>query len=174
MKSHGDIELTSLRRGDSRLLFKWINTRSDVLLSAPYKPVHERSHDQWFETVRKRPDAVIFAIRKKRSGRLIGYCQLHDISLVHRSAELQIRLGDAAERGKGYGSQATRALIEFAFTDLNLRRVYLHVLRTNTAAVGMYRKLGFSREGLLRQAVFIGGRYVDLVLMSILKREDRR
>lgn len=174
MKSHGDIELTSLRRGDSRMLFKWINTRPDVLLSAPYKPVHERSHDQWFETVRKRPDAVIFAIRMRLSGKLIGYCQLHDISLLHRSAELQIRLGDAAERGKGYGSQATRALVEFAFTDLNLRRVYLHVLSTNTAAVGMYRMLGFSKEGQLREAVFIGGRYVDLVLMSILKREDRR
>lgn len=164
------IHLAPLRRGDSRLLFKWINTRNDVILSAPYKPVHERNHDEWFDNVRRRPDAVIFGIRlKKKPEKLIGYCQLHDISQIHRSAEFQIRLGDSVERGKGYGSQATRALVEFAFGDLNLRRVYLHVLRTNAPALKMYRRLGFAEEGVLREAVFIGGKYVDLVLMSILK-----
>lgn len=163
------IHLVPLRRGDSRLLFRWINTRSDVILSAPYKPVHEQNHNEWFDNIRRRPDVVIFGIRLKKSDKLIGYCQLHDISHIHHSAELQIRLGDSVERGKGYGSQTTRALIEFAFEDLNLRRIYLHVLRTNAPALKMYERLGFLKEGVLRKAVFIGGRYVDLVLMSLLR-----
>ena len=93
------------------------------------------------------------------------------LKYVHRSAELQIRLGEAAERGQGYGTEVVRLLLDFAFKDLNLHRVYLHVFSTNTAVIRVYEKVGFVREGLLRKAAHINGAYVDVLVMGILREE---
>jgi RimJ/RimL family protein N-acetyltransferase len=163
------VALTPLAADDLPELFAWINDREQVLFNAAYRPVGESQHREWFESVQKRADTVIFAIR--RAGRLIGTCQLHSISPVHRSAELQVRLGRASQRGKGYGTEAVRLLVEFAFDDLNLRSVYLHVFADNRAAIRAYEKAGFEREGLLREAAHVGGRYVDVVVMAVLRRE---
>jgi RimJ/RimL family protein N-acetyltransferase len=156
---------------DAAQLFAWINDREQVLFNAPYAPVHERQHVKWFDALETRRDAVIFGIRRRNSSRLIGVCQLLSISLVHRSAELQIRIGDSAARNRGLGTQAVRSLVEFAFRDLNLNRVSLHVFATNTRAMRAYEKSGFRREGVLRQAAHIDGAYVDLVVMGILRAD---
>ena len=128
------VALTPLTLADLPILFEWINDRELVLFNAPYKPVSETQHRAWFEDIQQRDDVVIFGIRLLETDKLIGSCQLHNISYVHRSAELQIRLGDAAERGRGYGTEAVRLLLKFGFQDLNLQRIYLHVFSTNAAA----------------------------------------
>ncbi|HEX8749203.1 MAG TPA: GNAT family protein [Pyrinomonadaceae bacterium] len=164
------VALTPVTEADLPVMLDWINNREQVLFNAPYKPVGQSQHQQWFEAFQRRTDAVLFAIRLT-TGELIGTCQLHSIHPVHRSAELQIRLGNSSEHGKGYGTDAVRLLLRFAFKDLNLRRVYLHVFSTNLAAVRVYEKVGFVREGLLRSAAYINGEYVDVVAMGILQEE---
>jgi RimJ/RimL family protein N-acetyltransferase len=156
---------------DCPTLFGWINDRESVLHNAPFRPVHYANHMDWFNDVRRRPDVVIFAIRRVQDEVLLGSCQLHSISLVHRSAELQIRIGEKEERGKGYGTEAVRLLLAHAHRDLNLHRVQLHVLADNTPALHVYKNLGFRTEGLLRDAAFVDGRRVDVVIMSILSHE---
>jgi len=165
------LALTSLSLDDLPTLSTWINEREQVLFNAPYKPVHEGQHKAWFESIQNCKDMVIFGIRLLENNKLIGSCQLHSIDHVHRSAELQIRLGEVAERDHGYGTEATQLLLDFAFKDLNLNRVYLHVFATNAAAIRTYEKVGFMREGLLRQAAYIDSCYVDVVIMGVL-RED--
>lgn len=161
--------LTPLHDEDAPLMFAWINDRELRRLNGPYRPVHPGEHRAWFDGVQRRSDLVIFGIRLREADRLIGTCQLHDIHSVHRSAELQIRIGDAENRGKGYGTEAARLLLDFAFGDLNLRRVQLHAFVDNTAALRCYEKVGFVREGLLRQAAYVDGRYVDVVTMGLLR-----
>ena len=128
-------------------------------------------HGKLIEMGCKVGDSVIFGIRLLESNRLIGSCQLHSINHVHRSAELQIRIGEPFQRGQGYGTEAVRLLLDFAFKDLNLHRVYLHVFSTNAAAILIYKKVGFVHEGLLRKAAHIDGAYVDVVVMGILRDE---
>jgi RimJ/RimL family protein N-acetyltransferase len=168
------IALTPLQADDSAALEGWINQRDQVLSSAPYKPVSAAAHRAWFEAVQQRGDTVIFAIRLIDGDRLIGYCQLHDIHPIHRSARLQIRIGDADARGHGYGTDAVRLLLRFAFDDLNLHRVSLQVFKTNAAARRVYEKCGFRVEGELRQAAFIDGEYTDILEMGILRDEYHR
>jgi RimJ/RimL family protein N-acetyltransferase len=168
------VALTPLSAGDLPVLFRWINDRSEVLWNAPYRPVTEAQHAEWFEAIQRRKDAVIFAIRLLDTQRLIGSCQLHSINDTHRSAELQMRLGESEGRGHGYGSEAIQLLLAFAFKDLNLRRVHAHVLGTNTRALRFYEKAGFLREGTLREAAHIDGRYVDIALLGILRDERIR
>jgi RimJ/RimL family protein N-acetyltransferase len=171
MTQLGRIHLCPLTLEDLPILFNWINDREQVLFNAPYKPVHWQHHQKWFETVQQRKDMIIFGIRAQQTDKLIGTCQLHSIHPVHRTAELQIRIGEVAERGHGYGTEAIRKLLNFSFKDLNLHRVYLHVFVSNEAAIRAYSKAGFSREGVLRQHTYIDGEYLDVIVMGILQEE---
>ena len=164
------VRLAPLSPKDGPALFRWINDRELVHFNAAFRPVSAAHHAAWMRDVIKRKDTAIFAIRVKRGDRLIGTCQLHSISTVHRNAELQIRIGEARARGRGYGVEAVRMLVDFAFRDLNLHRVWLNVFATNTAALKTYVATGFTREGVLRDAAFVNGRYVDVVVMGILNR----
>lgn len=165
------VYLAPLRDEDLPLLFTWINDRDTALWNAPYHPVSESDHRAWAGAVAAAADRTFFVIKRKRDGHAIGACQLHSIHPVHRTAELQIRIGDVADRGHGFGSEALRLLLKFAFEDLNLHRVQLNVFATNAPAIRVYEKAGFVREGTLRQAAHIDGFYVDVVVMGIL-RED--
>jgi methionyl-tRNA formyltransferase/ribosomal protein S18 acetylase RimI-like enzyme len=165
MLKSAHVALTPLTLDDLPVMFEWINNREQVPFNAPYKPVHEDRHRTWFEAIQQRNDLLIFGIRLLETDKPIGLCQLHSINWVHRSAELQIRLGDAVEHGHGYGTEAVRLLLDFAFKDLNLRRVHLHVFSTNTAAIRVYEKVGFVREGVLRKAAYVDGEYLDVVVM---------
>jgi ribosomal-protein-alanine N-acetyltransferase len=165
------IRLTALRAGDSETMWHWINERADVLPNAPYRPVGEGQHAAWFEAVQRDRDTVIFGIRPIDDDRLVGYCQLVNIHWVHRTGELSIRLGGEKDRGRGYGTEATRLLVDCGFKDLNLNRVEVHVFASNARAIRVYEKVGFVREGVLRGAAHINGECTDIVVMGILRRE---
>lgn len=167
------VRLRSLRREDSALLYEWITRRDLVILNAPFHPVNEADHEAWIERMLVRQAGmVIFVIEDKETGEAIGTCQLYNIHPIHRSAELQIRLGSELHRGKGNGPEAIRLLTRFGFDDLNLHRIYLHVFSTNESAIRAYQKCGFVTEGRLRDAAFIDGAWVDLIAMGLLKGED--
>jgi len=163
-----DVALAPVTRADLPQLFAWINDRDLVLLSAGYRPVNELQHEAWLGRMLTRDDVYLFGIREVASGRLIGSCQLLAVDRAHRKAELQIRIGDAQARGRGYGTQAVELLVKFGFVDLNLHRIALHVFADNAAALRAYEKAGFQREGLLRDAAYVDGRYLDAVVMGIL------
>lgn len=165
------VTIGPLRDGDLPVLFEWINRPDEVHWNSAYRPVSETDHREWFDAIRRRKDVVIFAIRTTADDRLIGTCQLHGIDPLHRTAELQIRIGEPEERGRGAGTQAVRQLLRFGFRDLNLRRIFLHVFADNAGAIRTYEKVGFRREGALREAAHIDGRYVDVVVMGILRSE---
>lgn len=165
------VELTAICDADLQCLFEWINDREEVLLNASYSPVHERDHLAWFESVRRRPDLVIFAIRLLEDGALIGSCQLRNVDRRHGSADLQIRIGARDARGKGYGTEAVRLLLLHAFRDLGLERVQLQVFAGNERAIRAYQKAGFCQEGRLRSAAYIDGERCDIIVLGILRDE---
>jgi RimJ/RimL family protein N-acetyltransferase len=160
--------LRPLADSDSDSLFRWINDRATVVFNAPFKPVARAQHDAWFAAVRQDPSVRIFAIVDRRDGRLVGSCQLLNISPQHRSAELQIRIGEPSARGQGLGTQAVQALLACGFGELGLHRISLTVRADNERAIRSYRKCGFEVEGVLRDAAFIEGRFVDLLSMARL------
>lgn len=164
--------LSPLRDEDSEALFRWINDRELVLLSAPFSAVAEVDHRRWFDAVRKRDDAVIFGIRTLGGDELVGSCQLHGIDQRHRSAELQIRIGERVAWGRGYGTEAVRLLVAYGFTKLGLHRVQLHVFATNERALRTYERAGFRREGIRRDGAFVDGAFVDVVALAILATDE--
>ena len=90
---------------------------------------------------------------------------------TNRSAEFGIFIGDKTFWNNGYGCEATRLTLQHGFETLNLNRIYLHVFETNPRAIHVYDKIGFIREGKLRQTTFRNGRYIDTLIMSMLRSE---
>lgn len=167
--TEADVRLTALTEADAEVLFEWINSRELVTHSAAFRPVHECAHLEWFRDIQKRSDTVIFGVRDSTRGRLLGSAQLLNIHPVHRSAELQIRIGEASGRDKGLGTQSVRQLVDFGFRDMNLHRIYLRVFESNERARRVYEKVGFAVEGQLREAAYVEGRFVDLIVMALLR-----
>jgi RimJ/RimL family protein N-acetyltransferase len=106
-----------------------------------------------------------------KDGVHIGNCGLFHVEAENRSAELGIGIGDEASRSRGYGTDAVRTLVRFAFDEMNLNRVELDVFAFNARAIACYRKCGFVEEARRRQAHFAGGAYHDTIVMGVLRGE---
>jgi RimJ/RimL family protein N-acetyltransferase len=169
--SRAKVLLRPLTERDSALLHSWINDRQLVELSARFKPVTVEEHHKWFRDIRQRSDVQIFAIADPETSATIGYCQLKHIDPLNRSTELQIRIGSPQHQGRGLGTAAVLALLDVAFDELELHRVYLHVFEHNVRARRCYEKCGFRTEGLFRNALFLDGRPINLVMMAIIRSE---
>jgi RimJ/RimL family protein N-acetyltransferase len=74
-------------------------------------------------------------------------------------------------QNRGVGTDTTRVMLRYGFTELNLRRIQLLAFGYNERAIAAYRKAGFREEGRRREATFRGGRYHDEVIMGVLRRE---
>jgi len=161
--------LTEIRLEDSDTMFRWINDADTVRFSAPFAPVTRESHDAWFANIGRDPSRAVLAIRKPEDQKIIGVVQLINIHPIHRSAELTTRIGADEHRGKGYGSEALKLAIDFAWTDLNLQRVWLRVFSTNERAMEAYKNAGFEVEGTMRRSAWIDGKWTDEVVMAVLR-----
>ena len=80
-------------------------------------------------------------------------------------------IGSKKHRGLGAGRSATEQMLRHGFMDLNLQRIYLYALQSNTRAIQLYQNIGFTLEGTLRSVLFKNGRFMDEVVMSILRPE---
>jgi [ribosomal protein S5]-alanine N-acetyltransferase len=154
---------------DFSSLYCWINDVAAARLDFAYRPVDMMAHQQWWDSLGKDPTRVVFAIRKTAEMAIVGYVQINGINSVHRSAELGIRIGEEKNRGQGYGREALGLAVDFCWNHLNLNRVQLIVFKHNDRAIGAYKAVGFRKEGLLRKAAFIGGGWVDVVVMAALR-----
>ena len=106
-------------------------------------------------------------------GEPVGLVELVEINHIHRRAEFQIIIAPA-HQGKGYATVATRLAMDYAFTVLNLYKLYLIVDCDNERAVSVYAKLGFTEEGRLREEFFVDGEYRDVLRMAIFQPEYLR
>jgi RimJ/RimL family protein N-acetyltransferase len=116
-------------------------------------------------------DAYTFVICLTADDRPIGEVMLSDIDRLNGSAEVGIFIGEPSEWGKGYGTDAVRAITDFGFGEQRLERIWLEVWTENPRAERSYQKAGFTREATIRHDRFEGGRYTDGHIMSILRDE---
>ena len=170
MLQDGHILLRALKDSDSSFLYEAINSPELVRFNAPYKPVHELNHKQWFQEALTDSSKRFFIIETK--GKTVGTIQLFDINMLHKNAELSIRIASPQDRGKGIGSIAVALLSEHAFKDMGLVRVWLRAFSNNEPAIKAYEKARFKKEGIMRQAAFINGEFLDMIIMARLFHES--
>lgn len=165
--------LRPAERSDLPSFVDWLNdaeTASFITVRAPMSlPMEER----WFENLLDDHGRTrwFFVICLLESGQAIGTIGLFELDYVNGSAGFGIIIGERQRWGHGYGTDALNALLDFAFGELRLERIWLDVYDFNARARRSYEKCGFTLEGTKRHAAYQGGRYLDVQLMSILRAD---
>lgn len=162
--------LRALRPEDAQEIQQWHESHEFTVLDGHIYPPSPAAIEQWLHS-KSRPSFsdVVFGIEDE-GGRLIGYTSLRRAEPEDRSAEFGIALGPA-NWNQGYGTDATRTMLRFAFLEMNLHRVMLRVVDYNPRAKRVYEKCGFQVEGRLREARYNEGEWRDKMVMGILAQE---
>ena len=114
-----------------------------------------------------------FSIRTRTTDRLVGFIYLRWISLSNRYAILQVGIGQAEDRYQGYGEEAIRLALRYAFDELNLHRIQISLPSYNERALEVYKRLGFIEEIRRREAVYCCGRRWDGLILGILASDGQ-
>jgi RimJ/RimL family protein N-acetyltransferase len=158
---------------DAELMARWSRDAEfwRLLDSDPARPVAAKQlQDQLAEELEEQ-DSYTFVIYTLDGGEAIGFIGLGGINWNNGDAWVGIGVWDAAYRGRGYGTDAMRLLLHYAFTELNLHRVTLGVFEYNPRAQRSYQKAGFVVEGRIRGELNRNGRRWDVLYMGILRQE---
>ena len=113
---------------------------------------------------------VQFAIVRREDGAMVGSCTLYDLDAQCRCAEVGYALLPSAW-GRGYANEAVTALLDFGFDRLALNRVAADIDPRNTPSARALERLGFTREGHLRERWIVGGEVCDSWIYGLLARE---
>lgn len=181
------VRFRGVERGDLPTFVKWLNdpeVRQGILIHHPFSQAEE---ENWYNEMLTHPmDEHVLGIEARLSEthavetlpppvqehwKLIGSLAFTNIDWRNRSSEFGIMIGEKGYWNQGYGTEAVRLLLKHGFCTLNLNRIFLHVFENNPRAIRAYEKAGFVHEGRLRQAEFKDGRYIDTLVMSIVKDE---
>jgi RimJ/RimL family protein N-acetyltransferase len=160
------VTLRTIRPDDLPTLYE-IDAALDNWEERSPKPPGPLTRDE-FDRRFTREDRVDFAVTVE--DRLVGWCTLTSEDALARHASVGISLALDAT-GNGYGTDALRVLVDYAFTRRNLRRLHLVVVASNERAIASYHKVGFVEEGRLREHAWVRGVYVDEVRMGLLRSE---
>ena len=136
-------------------------------------PVSAEGGEQFAQKVLSQQGTTVFsfAICLLLDDRRIGNVTLRNLDRENGSAEMSIVITDKNHQGQGLGTDALNCLVDFAFGELRLERVYLHVFDYNARARRSYEKAGFRTDATLRHSRFHHGRHHDVHLMSILHED---
>jgi RimJ/RimL family protein N-acetyltransferase len=167
------VTLRAVEREDQESLWRFCNDVEVELAGGgdpPQPHSLERVRARFDREAREgRGDKTDFVI--EADGACIGHCGLFNVDETARHCELGITIGEKDFWGRGYGREAVGLLLDYAFRMRNFRRVWLEVHRANERAIRAYRACGFVEEGRMREHVWLDGRYVDKVIMGVLRGE---
>jgi diamine N-acetyltransferase len=168
---NNNVYIRILEETDILLTTKWINDPiiSDIMGYLPVKSYANQLN--WFKSITMDNTRFIFAICLSEGNSHIGNVGLGNIDYINKHCMFNIFIAEQSDRKRGLGSEATKLALEFAFKRLNLNKVYLRTSERFKEANGMYKKLGFVKEGVLRQHFFTNGSYEDKIMYSILATE---
>lgn len=128
----------------------------------------------WYEKTMKSPNDFMFVIMDLERNEPIGACGLLYTNWVIRAADFSFYIGrdEVYIDTKGYAFDATKLLVNYAFDDLNLNKVWMELYEFDKKKLDFFvQKLGFKQEGKLRENCFSDGRYWDSIIISMLHQE---
>lgn len=173
MIKHENVILRAVQKSDSENYLKWINDPETNFYRGLYPPTSEVVAQAWVqEQLHQTTEKISLAIEKldgDKSTGAIGFVGLRGACPRSRRAEIWIYLGDKTQWGHGYGLNSIQAVCNYAFTEMNLHRLWLECDPEHAAGVRCYEKVGFVREGTQREAYYRRGAFRDTIIMGLLR-----
>ena len=154
-----DLKFVHELNNDAKIMRYWFEE--------PYETFSELSqlYDRHVHDQRERRFVAI-----DHANQIVGLVELIELDYIHRRGEFQIIIAPHAQ-GHGFATSATQLAIDYAFSVLNLRKLYLIVDRSNAAAIHVYEKCGFQREAELIEEFFSNGAYHNALRMCLFQRD---
>jgi UDP-4-amino-4,6-dideoxy-N-acetyl-beta-L-altrosamine N-acetyltransferase len=165
------VYLRPLEASDAERVAGWFNDPDVRRNLKTHRPMSHAAEEKFIANIGSDGSEVVLAIVERESDEHIGVIGLHQIDARSRHGMFGIAIGKKAAWGRGFGSDALATFVRHAFETLNLHRVWLQVYDTNPRAARCYEKVGFRREGVMRQHQYLDGKYVDAIVMGLLREE---
>ena len=146
-----------------------------MLSTEPMRPLSPAQVKKKYEAIEKdleeSKNLFYFTIRLRADDHLLGFARLYWVEWTNGAGMLKLGIGSRTDRGHGYGSEALRLMLRYAFTELNLHRLGATISEYNPVALHVFAKAGFVEEVRRRQAINRDGRRWDLIHVGILREE---
>ena len=165
-----DIYIRPITAEDTDLIVKWRNNprvRNNFIYQ---KEFDRRTHENWLENTVKTGSAVQFIIVENGTGRPVGSVYFSHVDRTADTAEYGIFIGEDDAVGRGYGSQAAKMAIKYAFNEMMMQEIYLRVFTDNISAIKSYESAGFRKSELLKGVECTSGVKKDMYIMRLKGR----
>ena len=155
---------------DNHLYSTWMNDEEIRRYFSIY-PTNDTRSKERLELLYKDGKHIIFGVALNENNLLIGLVGLKDINYINQSAEFYVIIGARNIQGKGYGTEATKLMVRYGFMELNLNRIQTQDMEENVGGWRADEKAGFKFEGTLRELIPRFGKFHDVRVYSLLRRE---
>lgn len=167
----GGVGLRPVLEQDLQSLTRWRDNEFACPLYYSLALMSEWALRNWLRALLGDSSRMRFMVQVLDGQATVGIVGLEHIDYRNQSAELAGLIIDPEQRGRGLGTSAVGILLQYAFNDLNLHRVFARIHASNGPAQRVVAKAGLQSEGTARQCDFHNGAYVDVIYMSILREE---
>jgi len=168
------VVLRPTRKGDIELLLKWYND-PEIIQNIIHRhlPFCQEAAEEWIRQLglSKKEMLLVIEVKKNDASIPIGIAGISHINWKDRNASGSIIIGEKEYWGKGIGAELAELFLDYCFNELNLHRISTSVISTNERSLKLHQKLGFVVEGRIKEAVYKMGRYQDIILLGLLKRD---
>jgi RimJ/RimL family protein N-acetyltransferase len=165
------IRLRPITADDASAMFASLDDEESMRLTGSQQTFTFEQVQQHCQRLYGADDRADYAIIRQEDDLYLGEVVLNDIDWQNRTANFRIALVGKQFFGQGYGSEATRLILDYGFTNLKLHRIELEVYDFNPRAQHVYEKVGFVREGVRRDVLLWEGQYHSAITMSMLAHE---
>ena len=165
------VYLRLLSQDDLKDRVSWINDEENIQTLLFDWPTSYEKTLKWYNNVIFDNTKLNLSIVDAETDELIGMTGLLNIDRTNHHAQLYITVGNKKYRGKRLPDEVIPLVLEYGFTELELKRIYLYTLPNNERGRHVYERNGFKLDGILRQHVYCRGKQQDLYIHSILKDE---
>ncbi len=171
MLEYKKTKIRPLSMDDLDNIMQWINDPEVVGRYAYFtKPFTREKEALWLEQkINSKTD--FFYVLENAEGAYLGNIAIEKIHWPAKHGRLSITIGNKKERGKGHGYRGINLILDQAFNEHRIHRIYLIVVKDNVRGKNLFKKCGFINEGLLREHYIINGRFIDMNIMGILADE---
>ena len=167
------IDLIARNSKWNSLYSKWHNDPEVRHFAQHNMPKTPEEFKSWFEPPSERGmrDGVHLTIYHKKDKRPIGNIGFGRINWINRNAFIGAVIGEPDYWGKGLVGEAAKLLINYGFTELNFHKIYATIINPNKRSLRAAEKLGFKKEGVLKEDMYVDGEYVDFHQFGLFRRD---